>query len=163
MTFGEKIKKLRTENNLTQEQLAEKLYVTRTAVSKWETDRGLPAIDTLKEIAELFNVSLDSLISDDDVKSKKLADEKRARIFYIVAIAFLALTVGFTLTAYFTSNKYFAIGSCLATAAYVVFALLSRPKYKRMAAKKVILPYIISRLVILAAVTGAIIYALVTL
>lgn len=163
MTFGEKIKKLRTENNLTQEQLANKLYVTRTAVSKWETDRGLPAIDTLKEIAELFNVSLDGLISDDDVKSKKLADEKRARIFYIIAITFLALTVGFTLAAYFAANKYFSIGSCLATAGYVVFALLSRPKYKRFAAKKVILPYIITRLVILVAVSGAIIYALVTM
>ena len=85
MTFGEKIKKLRTENGLTQEQLADKLYVTRTAVSKWETGRGLPAIDTLKEMAELFGVSLDSLISDEDVQSKKLADEQRARTFYVIA------------------------------------------------------------------------------
>ncbi len=163
MTFGEKIKKLRTENGLTQEQLADKLYVTRTAVSKWETGRGLPAIDTLKEMAELFGVSLDSLISDEDVQSKKLADEQRARTFYVIAIIFLALTVGFTLAAYFAANKYFAIGSCAATAGYVVFAFLSRPKYRRAEAKKIIVPYIISRLVILAIMCGVIVYTLVTL
>lgn len=163
MTFGEKIKKLRTDNGLTQEQLADRLYVSRTAVSKWETDKGLPSIDALKEISVLFNVSLDSLISDDDVKSKKLADERRAKIFYMIAIVFLLLTVGFTLAAYFAANKYFAIGSCLATAGYVAFALLSRPKYRRLEAKKVILPYIISRLVILAVMLGVIIYVLVTL
>ncbi len=163
MTFGEKIKKLRNDNNLTQEQLAEKLFVTRTAVSKWETDRGLPSIDTLQEIAKLFGVSLDSLISDDDIESKRLADKKRAQRFYITAIIFLALSVGFTFAAYFAANKYFTIGSCIGSVGYVVCALLSRPKYRRLEAKKIILPYIISRMVVLAVLLGVIIYALVTL
>ena len=52
MTFGQKLKKLRTENNLTQEELAEALFVTRTAVSKWETDKGYPGIDSLKIITQ---------------------------------------------------------------------------------------------------------------
>ena len=51
MTFGEKLKNLRGQNGITQDELAEKLYVTRTAVSKWENDRGLPTIDTMKQIA----------------------------------------------------------------------------------------------------------------
>ena len=50
MTFGEKLKKLRNDNGLTQEQLADKIFVTRTAISKWETDKGFPSIDSLKAI-----------------------------------------------------------------------------------------------------------------
>ena len=49
--FGEKLKKLRTENRITQDELAEKLYVTRTAISKWETGKGYPSIDNLKASA----------------------------------------------------------------------------------------------------------------
>ena len=51
MTFGEKLKKLRTNAQLTQDELAEKLYVSRTAISKWESDRGYPNIESLKAIA----------------------------------------------------------------------------------------------------------------
>ena len=59
MTFGEIIKKLRTDNRLTQDELAEKIYVTRTAISKWESDRGFPNIESLKAISNYFSVSLD--------------------------------------------------------------------------------------------------------
>ena len=72
-----KTEKLRTDNMLTQEQLADKLFVTRTAVSKWETDRGFPSIDSLKAVADLFNVRIDDLVSEDDIENKKLADEKK--------------------------------------------------------------------------------------
>ena len=58
MTFGEKLKKLRTDNGLTQDELAEKTYVTRTAISKWESDRGYPNIDSLKAISKFFSVSI---------------------------------------------------------------------------------------------------------
>lgn len=51
MTFGEKLKSLRQQNDMTQDELAERLYVTRTAVSKWENDRGFPGIDSLKQIS----------------------------------------------------------------------------------------------------------------
>lgn len=63
MTFGEKLKKLRTEAQLTQDELAEKLYVSRTAVSKWESDRGYPNIESLKAIAVFFSVTVDELLS----------------------------------------------------------------------------------------------------
>ena len=59
MTFGKKIKKLRTDNGLTQDELAEKIYVTRTAISKWESGRGFPNIESLKAISKYFSVSLD--------------------------------------------------------------------------------------------------------
>ena len=67
MEFGEKIQKLRNQNNWTQEQLAEKLYVSRTAVSKWESGKGYPSIDLLKDIAKLFNKTIDELLSSEEV------------------------------------------------------------------------------------------------
>ena len=65
MTLGEKLKNARKSAGLTQEQLAEKLMVSRQAVTKWETDRGIPDIDNLKAISQLLNVSVDYLIDDD--------------------------------------------------------------------------------------------------
>lgn len=62
MEFGEQIKTLRTKNNLTQEQLAQKLNVTRQAISNWENNRNLPDLETLLVIAQLFHLSLDELI-----------------------------------------------------------------------------------------------------
>lgn len=67
MEFGEKIQKLRNQNKWTQEQLAEKLYVSRTAVSKWESGKGYPNIDSLKDVAKLFNKSIDELLSSEEI------------------------------------------------------------------------------------------------
>ena len=77
MTFGEKLKKLRTDNNMTQDELAEKVYVTRTAISKWETDRGYPNIESLKAIAKFFSVTLDELLSSEEVLTIAEEDHKR--------------------------------------------------------------------------------------
>ena len=67
MELSEKIQKLRKEHNLTQEQLAEQLFVSRTAVSKWETGRGTPSMESLKQIANLFHITLDQLLSTEEV------------------------------------------------------------------------------------------------
>lgn len=64
MTFGEKLKDARKNVGLSQEQLAEKLCVSRAAVAKWETNKGLPDIMNLKAIAGLLDVSIDHLIDD---------------------------------------------------------------------------------------------------
>ena len=63
MEFNEKLQELRKNRGLTQEELAESLYVSRTAVSKWESGRGYPNIESLKEISKLFSVSIDELLS----------------------------------------------------------------------------------------------------
>ena len=63
MEFHEKLKELRKNRGLTQEELAEALYVSRTAISKWESGRGYPSIDSLKEISSYFSVSIDNLLS----------------------------------------------------------------------------------------------------
>ena len=63
MEFHEKRQELRKSRGLTQEELAEALYVSRTAISKWESGRGYPSIDSLKEISKYFSVTIDDLLS----------------------------------------------------------------------------------------------------
>ncbi|MBR5270398.1 MAG: helix-turn-helix transcriptional regulator [Anaerotignum sp.] len=63
MEFCEKLQELRKSRGLTQEELAEALHVSRTAVSKWESGRGYPSIDSLKEISNYFSVTVDELLS----------------------------------------------------------------------------------------------------
>ena len=67
MEFGNKIQKLRKQNNWTQDELAKKLYVSRTAISKWESGKGYPSIDLLKDIAKLFNKTIDELLSSEEL------------------------------------------------------------------------------------------------
>ena len=67
MEFNEKLQQLRKQKALTQEELAQRLYVSRTAISKWESGRGCPNIDSLKAISEFFGVSIDELLSGDEL------------------------------------------------------------------------------------------------
>ena len=65
--FNEKLQELRKSKGLTQEELAEALYVSRTAISKWESGRGYPSIDSLKEISKFFSVTIDELLSSEKI------------------------------------------------------------------------------------------------
>ena len=65
MIFAEKLKTLRKEKNISQEQLAEKIHVSRQAITKWESGNGIPDIENLIAISALFNESLDSLLSEE--------------------------------------------------------------------------------------------------
>lgn len=67
MEFNEKLQELRKHKCLTQEELAEVLFVSRTAVSKWESGRGYPNIDSLKAIAKFFGITIDELLSSDEL------------------------------------------------------------------------------------------------
>ena len=100
MEFGEKIQKLRNEKKWTQEQLAEKLYVSRTAVSKWESGKGYPNIDSLKDIAKLFNKTIDELLSSEEIidiaKKENTTNIKRTNnliygLLDIISILFIFL------------------------------------------------------------------------
>ena len=89
--FKDKIKKLRETHNLTQEELAKKVMVSRTAVSKWETGKGYPSLDTLKEISLLFDISIDELISDTDVGDKRRLDRQKRQESILKVIAVLLI------------------------------------------------------------------------
>ena len=65
MTFAEKLKSIRKQAGMSQEQLAEKLSVSRQAVTKWETDAGIPDIENIMAISALFDISIDELLSNE--------------------------------------------------------------------------------------------------
>ncbi len=71
MTLGQKIKKLRIKTNLTQKDLADKLHVTFQTVSKWEADTNEPDVSTLRELAKLFDCSMDFLLSEEEIELPK--------------------------------------------------------------------------------------------
>ncbi|MBR3334430.1 MAG: helix-turn-helix transcriptional regulator [Clostridia bacterium] len=76
MEFHEKLQELRKSRSLTQEELAEALFVSRTAVSKWESGRGYPGIDSLKEISRFFSVTVDELICPEEIISAAENEKK---------------------------------------------------------------------------------------
>lgn len=77
MEFNEKLQILRKRAGLTQEELADALYVSRAAVSKWESGRGYPNIDSLKAIAKLFSVTVDELLSGEELLSVAQEDSRQ--------------------------------------------------------------------------------------
>ena len=83
MDFGKKLQQLRKAKEWTQEQLAKELFVSRTAISKWESGKGYPNIDSLKSISKLFSVSIDDLLSGEELISLA-ADENRINIFNLI-------------------------------------------------------------------------------
>ena len=77
MEFNEKLQQLRKNKGLTQEELAERLFVSRTAVSKWESGRGYPGIDSLKELSKLFGVTIDELLSGSELLTIAEEDNRK--------------------------------------------------------------------------------------
>lgn len=77
MEFNEKLQELRKSRGLTQEELAGELFVSRTAISKWESGRGYPNIDSLKIIAKYFEVTIDELLSGDEILILAEEDNKQ--------------------------------------------------------------------------------------
>lgn len=87
MTFAEKLKTLRKQAGMSQEQLAEKLRVSRQAVTKWETDGGIPDIENIMAISTLFDISIDDLFS-------KEKGGKSRRSIYLRVLQSMILTSG---------------------------------------------------------------------
>lgn len=140
MTLGEKIQKLRKQNGLSQEALAEKVNVTRQTVSKWELNQSAPDLDFIVQLSKIFNVSADYLIRDEIMSPDELP-KKRAHIRLnekmkwniLAAISILELTAaGICLICdYFTSDalswSLIAIASMVA-AWVVIFPALAAKK-----------------------------------
>lgn len=92
MEFNEKLQQLRKEKAWTQEQLAEELFLSRTAISKWESGKGYPNIDSLKLLSKTFSVSIDDLLSGEKLISLA-ADENRANIKKIFSLIYGVLDI----------------------------------------------------------------------
>lgn len=79
MELGKQIKKYRTDKQLSQEQLAERIFVSRQTISNWENNRNYPDIKSLLLLSEIFEVSLDNLIKGDLEKMKKQINNEDIR------------------------------------------------------------------------------------
>jgi transcriptional regulator with XRE-family HTH domain len=90
MNIGKKIHKIRQQKNLTQEQLASDLAISRQAVSKWESGKAIPDIENLMYISNLYDVSLDELIKGDDKVSQKIVTDASAKKWHKLSILFFA-------------------------------------------------------------------------
>ena len=77
MTIGEKITQLRTNMNMSQEQLAEKVTVSRQSVSKWEMDQAMPQIDKVLLMCSLFGITTDELLQDDIALVKRTREKNK--------------------------------------------------------------------------------------
>ena len=106
MEFNEKLQELRKQRGLTQEELAEKLYVSRTAISKWESGRGYPNIESLKAIAKFFSVTVDELLSSGEVLTIAEEDNKRKeKHFYDLIYGLIDLCIAMLLFLPFFAEK----------------------------------------------------------
>lgn len=101
--FSDKLKKLRLSKNLTQAQLAKLVYVSRSAIAKWEQNRGFPNIDALQRISEIFEISIDELLSEKELKILEVMDNKKINvqrriIIFLSILTSIFLIVVITLT-----------------------------------------------------------------
>lgn len=162
MKFSEKLKKLRKDNNITQDELAEKIFVSRTAISKWETDMGYPSLESLRLLSKVFGTTLDELVSDEDIENRKILDEKQSRKYFWITFVCIVCAVAFVIAYSITKIKYLFIPEAIFVLLYLVFAVLSKPRYKREALAKN-KPLFIRYLVITALLIGLMVYTLTTI
>lgn len=88
MNIGKRIQEIRQQKNITQEQLASDLAVSRQAVSKWESGKAIPDIENLMYISNLYGVSLDELIKGDEKVSQKIVADASAKKWHKLSILF---------------------------------------------------------------------------
>ncbi|SFB50630.1 DNA-binding transcriptional regulator, XRE-family HTH domain [Cohnella sp. OV330] len=104
MVFGEKLKTERNRKGWSQEELAEKLYVSRQAVSKWENGQNYPSIEIIIKVSDLFELTIDELLrSDEELKRKVIKDGRKLAypglksafdVLFLIGIALLAIKLG---------------------------------------------------------------------
>ena len=75
MSFGNNLKKIRQENNLTQEELAKKINTSRSNIANYENDKNMPSIDILNKLSETFNCSIDYLLGKSDIKNPENSND----------------------------------------------------------------------------------------
>lgn len=122
ISLGEKIRDYRKKAGLSQEQLAEELNVSRQAITKWETNKGVPDISNLIAISDEFGVTLDELIKEDAVVKKKIISDSSSKKWHILVIIYLIAIVAYI--AFFAiCHRILMIGFLIATLFMLFFEL----------------------------------------
>ena len=161
MAFGDRLAEVRRGHGLTQEQFAEQLQVSRQAVSKWETGKGWPGVDSLKLIADEFGVTIDSLVSDEDVQSKRETEDRLSLRLYFAAVAcaiaaIVAVTIGmaglFDLPPMATTVcRWIAVWGMVG---YVMLSIAFSRASERMSKRRVLASRVVVILVVLVVTMG---------
>lgn len=134
MEIGKKLRAARAKCGLTQEQAAEKLYVTRQTVSNWENEKSYPDIVSIVKISELYGVSLDELLKGDDEIMRHLEETtnvvKSGKRLFAAIILNIVLMIAMFAAAQFLPGKAYitAVVFCLALAgaAFLVYEIVKR-------------------------------------
>lgn len=108
--------------NLTQEQFAEKIFISRNAVAKWESNRGYPDIQNLITISEVFEISLDDLIKNDKKLKTKIILDSASKKWHILVIIYLIAIISYIGYFHF-AHKILMIGFLIATLFMLGFEL----------------------------------------
>ena len=128
MKFNENLKYLRKEERMTQEDLAEKLNVSRQAVTKWESGQSLPDIENLKQMADLFGVTMDSLVGNITSKKENRLNKKINDIGYFIFGAIILLIATFfsiySFTEQITQNEDIKIVSAIVIGIILFFVFV---------------------------------------
>lgn len=108
MKFSEALVKIRKDNNMTQEEMAEQLNVTRQTVSKWESDLSVPDIAMVQTIAAFFDVSIDELMNGVKKKKEIKKTDLFSRLFTYIFLCLLFLSgfITFLVNLFFSGNQY---------------------------------------------------------
>ncbi len=122
MKFNENLKYLRKEANLTQEQLAEKLNVSRQAVTKWESGQSLPDIQNLKEMADMFGVTMDALVGEIGTKKDSILKKKIQDIGFFIFVAVIVIIMCINSLAVFIG--YVAKDENVTIVSYIVLGII---------------------------------------
>lgn len=130
--IAEKIKSLRLEHNLTQEELAKEIFVTRNAISKWENNKGIPNLDSLKLLANYFNVSLDYLINDEDFKELTIKNNEmiiyNKNLIYSIILFIVYTLIGTLLPlsiTYYEPTSVMAVYLIILPVIYIILGIAS--------------------------------------
>lgn len=130
MALGERIRDERKKRGLSQEELADILNVSRQAITKWETDRGIPDIANLIRISEEFEISLDELIKGDNSVKRKIIYDSSMKRWHLLVVVYLLAIVAYV--AYFALlYRIFMVGFLIATLFMLGFELRIIIKEKR--------------------------------
>lgn len=100
MDIGKKIKKYREQQNISQDELALKIFVSRQTISNWETNKSYPDIKSLTMLSNIFNVSLDDFVKGDIEEMKKIIDKEKIKEFNVMSCIFLSEMLILTVSAY---------------------------------------------------------------
>ena len=123
MTFSERLAKARKEKGFTQSDVAEKLNVSRQAVTKWESGQSMPDIQNLKQMADMFGVSMDNLVRDVKEKKESVMQKKIKDIgFYIFAILIVIIASVFSIINFI---NFFITDETIRVLLYIIIAILS--------------------------------------